>query len=84
MKWKRVNESNPPLNENVLFLAEYNGELLHCFGHRVNEDRWHDYADTDRDGDFNPIFNVKFWMFLPPITKSELATLKKETKNEYE
>lgn len=66
--WIDVEQSQPEARQEVLFVAEFGGEPIVCFGCKAypGEDRkWYDLANTDRDGDPTEVYGVTHWMPLP-------------------
>lgn len=69
-EWIRVEDDLPTAREEVLFIAEFGGEPMICFGYKAypgEDQKWYDAANTDRDGDPNEVYGVTHWRKLPPL-----------------
>lgn len=73
--WISVKDRLPSAEEEVLFIAPFNGAPLICFGYKNADDpedqRWTDLTVTDSDGDGLSVYGVTHWIPLPEMPTNE-------------
>lgn len=71
MIWNKTKDQLPEARQDVLFVAEFGGEPMICFGYKHypgdGDGTWYDKTETDRDGDPMQVFGVTHWMPLPDL-----------------
>lgn len=70
-RWIPVAERLPVEREIVHFVADLNGTPVHCTGYKVSSDpddaRWHDFEQTDPDGEYRDVYGVTHWRPRSPL-----------------
>jgi hypothetical protein len=72
MKWIGVEERLPQPSQRVLFVANFDGRPVICFGfYDGSGAEWTDITNYDRDGNYVKVYTTTYWMALPALPDAE-------------